>query len=124
MKKFPGGKELVKSRCSQKCQSLVWGVCKTSLFELQHGISNHVICATSKCSDQPGHTRGLIRAFANRLNTIFSVKLLTVHHLEFLSLKEAAQSPLSLYMSKYHIVGNHMTQLICKPKYSYVLSLV
>ena len=30
-------------------------------------ISNNVICATSKGSDQPAHTRGLIRAFACRL---------------------------------------------------------
>ena len=41
-----------------------------------------------------------------------SVKLLTEHHLEFLSLKEAAQARLSLHMSKCHIVGNHMSGLI------------
>ena len=41
-----------------------------------------------------------------------TVKLLTEHHLEFLSLKEAAQACLSLHMSKCHIVGNHMSQLI------------
>ena len=34
-------------------------------------------------------------------------KLLTEHHLEFLSLKQAAQARLSLHMSKYCIVGNH-----------------
>ena len=39
---------------------------------------------TSKASDQPAHTRSLIRAFANRLN----IKLLTSHNLQFLSLKE------------------------------------
>ena len=33
-----------------------------------HEISNNVVCATSKCSDQPAHTRSLIRAFASRLN--------------------------------------------------------
>ena len=37
-------------------------------------------------SDQPAHTRSLIRALASPLN-ILSVKLLTEHHLEFLSLK-------------------------------------
>ena len=37
------------------------------------------------------------------------VKLLTEHHLEFL--KKAAQAHLSLHLSKYHIVGNHMTRL-------------
>ena len=46
-----------------------------------HEISNNVVCATSKASDQPAHTRSLIRAFASRLS-----KLLTEHHLEFLSL--------------------------------------
>ena len=44
-----------------------------------------MVCAISKASDQPAHTRSLIRAFASRLN--MTVKLLTEHHLEFLSLK-------------------------------------
>ena len=39
-------------------------------FELQHEISNNVVCATSKGSDQPVHTRRLIRAFACRLNIL------------------------------------------------------
>ena len=34
-----------------------------------HEISNNVVCATSKASDQPAHTRSLIRVFASRLNT-------------------------------------------------------
>ena len=42
-----------------------------------------------------------------------SVKLLTEHDLKFLSLIEAAQAGLSLHLSKCHIVGNHMSQLIC-----------
>ena len=37
------------------------------LYEPQHEISNNVVCATSKCSDQPSHTRSLIRAFPSRL---------------------------------------------------------
>ena len=37
-----------------------------------------------------------------------TVKLLTKHHLEFISLNEAAQAHMSLHMSKCHIVGNHM----------------
>ena len=41
-----------------------------------------------------------------------NVKLLTEHHLEFLSLKEAAKDGLSLHLSKCHIVGNHMSRLI------------
>ena len=42
-----------------------------------------------------------------------AVKLLSEHHLEFLSLKEAAQAGSSLHLSKYHIVGNHMSWLNC-----------
>ena len=38
------------------------------LYEPQHEISNNVVCATSKGSDQPAHKRSLIRAFASRLN--------------------------------------------------------
>ena len=41
-----------------------------------------------------------------------NVKLLTKHHLKFLSLKGgAAQAHLSLHMSKCHIVGNQMLRL-------------
>ena len=68
--------------------------------------SNNVVCATSKTSDQPAHTRSLIRAFASR-----SVKLLTEHHLEFLSLKGAAQARVSVHLSKCYVVGNHKSRL-------------
>ena len=37
-------------------------------IEPLHEISNNVLCATSKASDQPAHTRSLIRAFASRLS--------------------------------------------------------
>ena len=37
-------------------------------YEPRHEISNIVVCATSKGSDQPAHMRNLIRAFASRLN--------------------------------------------------------
>ena len=33
-------------------------------------ISNNVLCGTSKVSDQPAHTRSLIRTFAGRLKII------------------------------------------------------
>ena len=36
-------------------------------YEPRHQISNNVVFATSKGSDQPAHMRSLIRAFANRL---------------------------------------------------------
>ena len=40
------------------------------LHEPRHELSKNVVCATSKCSDQPAHTRSLIRAFASRLNIL------------------------------------------------------
>ena len=40
------------------------------------------------------------------------VKLLTEHHLEFLSLKKAAEARPSLRLSKCQIVGNLMPGLI------------
>ena len=39
-------------------------------FEPVHEISNNVICATSKASDQPPHMRSLIRAFASRFSIL------------------------------------------------------
>ena len=43
---------------------------KVKLFEPVHEISNNLVCATSKASDQPAHTRSLIRAFASRLSIL------------------------------------------------------
>ena len=40
------------------------------IFEPQHEISNNVVCAASKASDQPAHMRSLIRAFASRLDIL------------------------------------------------------
>ena len=40
------------------------------IFEPVHGISNNVVCATSKASDQPAHTRSLFRACASRLSIL------------------------------------------------------
>ena len=39
-------------------------------IEPMHEISNNMLCATSKASDQPAHTRSLIRAFASRLRSL------------------------------------------------------
>ena len=39
-------------------------------YEPRHETSNNVVCATSKASDQPAHTRSLIRAFACCLNIL------------------------------------------------------
>ena len=38
--------------------------------EPMHEISNNIVCATSKGSDQPAHMRSLVRAFASRLNIL------------------------------------------------------
>ena len=38
--------------------------------EPQHEISNNLVCATSKASDQPAHMRSLIRTFASHLNIL------------------------------------------------------
>ena len=40
------------------------------IIEPVHEIYNNVLCATSKGSDQPSHTRSLIRVFASRLNIL------------------------------------------------------
>ena len=53
-------------------------------YEPRHEISNNVVSATSKGSDQSAYTRSLIRAQASRLRLY---GLLTEHHLESLSLK-------------------------------------
>ena len=45
-------------------------------YESVHEISNNVVCATTKASDQPAHTHSLIRALASSL----SIELLTEHH--------------------------------------------
>ena len=39
-------------------------------YEPVHEISHNVVCATSKASDQPAHTRSLISAFASRLSIL------------------------------------------------------
>ena len=77
-------------------------------------ISNNVVFATSKASDQPAHTRSLIRVFASRLN-IMSVKLLNEHHLEFLSLKGGCTgSSESTLVKMPHCCTSHYTGQILK----------
>ena len=43
---------------------------QTLPYELWHEISNNLVCATIKASDQPAHTLSLIRAFACGLNIL------------------------------------------------------
>ena len=40
------------------------------IYETRHEISNNVVFATSKASDQHAHMRSLISAFASRLNIL------------------------------------------------------
>ena len=63
-----------------------------TLIEPVHEVSNNVVCATSKASDQPAHTRSLIRAFASRLN-----KLLIEHHFGVSKLKRRLQRLVRVY---------------------------
>ena len=37
------------------------------IIEPVHEISNNLVCATSKASDQPAHTYSLVRAFASHI---------------------------------------------------------
>ena len=55
-----------------------------TLFQPWHEISNNVVCATSKASDQPALTRSLISAFACRLYILTGTPL-TEHNLELVS---------------------------------------
>ena len=66
-----------------------------------------MVCATSKASDHPAHTHSLIRTFTSRLN-----KLLTEHHLEFLSYKGGCTGSSESIHVKCHIVRNHISRLI------------
>ena len=43
---------------------------QTIQIEPRHEISNNVVCATSKASDQPAHTGIMIRAFAHGFNIL------------------------------------------------------
>ena len=73
---------------------------RANIIEPQHGISNNVVhvCATGKGSDQPEHTRSLIRAFASRLNILVLFRY-------------CPNTIWSLHLSKCHIVGNHVSRL-------------
>ena len=70
-----------------------------------------MVCATSNGSDQSD------QSLCKSLEHSMTVKLLVEQHLEFLGLKLAAQARPSIHLSKCHIVGNHMSQLIYEPRY-------
>ena len=65
---------LKKSQRKWECPKSSFWICSsfvTLWYEPVHEISNNVVCATSKASDQPAHTRSLIRAFASRLSILW-----------------------------------------------------
>ena len=68
---------------------------------MRYEISNNVVRATSKTSDQHAHIHSLIRAFEYSM----SVKLQTEYHLESLRLKEATQARLSQHHWKSHVTA-------------------
>ena len=73
--KYQRSRSHVAQKSDRNCQPGKFGlvlkyVVQTTLYERRHEISNNVVCATSKGSDQPAYTRSLIRAFASRLNIL------------------------------------------------------
>ena len=78
------------------------------IHESQHEISNNVVCATSKGSDQPAHVRSLIRAYASHLNSM-SDKLLAEHHLECISFKKGCTGSSDFSLVKIpHCLKSHV----------------
>ena len=73
---------------------------KNNKIEPWHDISNSVVCATSKASDQPAYMRSLMRAFASRLNILWVLSYWSHSICCFYTLKEAAQAHLSLHLSR------------------------
>ena len=53
-----------------KMRKIIVNIAKPETKMPVHEISNNVVCATSKASDQPVHTCILIRAFASRLSIL------------------------------------------------------
>ena len=86
----------------------------TKMYEPRHKISNNVcgMCGQQSLRSACQFTQS-DQSLCSSLEYSMSVKLLTDYHLEFLSLKEAAQARLSRHLSKCHIIGNHMLRLIC-----------
>ena len=80
----------------------------STFFEPRHDISNNVVCATSKASDPPAHTRSLIRAFASSLNI-----LLTEHHLKFLSSKGGLHRLVCVYTCQ----NGTLLEITCRGSY-------
>ena len=79
------------------------------LARVENGIysSNNVVCATSKGSDQPAHTRSLIRTCASRLNIpSMNIEPLTKHRLEFLCLTGGCTGSSEPHCWKSHVAAH------------------
>ena len=76
-----------------------------------HEISNNVVCATSKASDQPVHTRSLIRAYASHYKCLFQSLLqdISSHQRIVDSVVEKAQGVLQ--SSSNPDVANFITEV-------------
>ena len=79
-----------------------------------HDISNNVVCATSKASDQPAHTRSLIGALAAHLSILWLSSCWLDSIWSFWAWRGAAGARPGLHVSECRIVGDLMSQLICK----------
>ena len=90
---------------TDRCKSMQYNIIKN---EPVHEISNNLVCATSKASDQPVHTRSLIQAFACHLSILWSLSYWMNTIWSVYKLKKRLQR---VIMSKCHIVGNHMSLL-------------
>ena len=75
-------------------------------------MSNNVVCATSKASDQPAHTRSLIRVFDYRLNILWMLSYWLEHHLEFLRLKGGCTGSSESTLVKVLTDGNHRLNIV------------
>ena len=76
-----------------------------------------MVGATSKGSDQPAHTRSLIRAFACRLN-ILTVKLLTEHNLKILSLKRGCTGSSESGVRVYTCQNATLLEITCQGSFN------
>ena len=85
------------------------------IIEPWHEISNNVVCATSKASDQPAQSD---QSLCLSLDYSMSGKLLSEHHLELLSLKGGCQgSSETTHVQMSHCWKSHTyTQLPSRAK--------
>ena len=91
---------------------MVFDISREYFIEPRHVISNNVVCATCKGSDQTVHTHRLTRAFASRLN----ISWLSSYWVT--SFGVCMQRLVWVYTcKKYHIVGNLMSRLILHTAY-------